>query len=152
MEDQTHLYVYMDHLVMSRLMCLRITGMTMSGELKCGKWPVVGIISITDGPPRCWCIYSDTSAGTMSMALCTMWQGTFTIGKTCLTSHWNFSWVKLKAISGLMLNRVREISWTSVESMSPPTTIGAKPERHALKLERIPSSIWSRSASSNPPW
>ncbi len=75
----------------------------------------------------------------------------FTCGKMQRMSIWKMVLATLKAMSGRMLNKVRENSWTAVESMSAPTARGAKPDTHALKLDCIASKSWFRSSCSNPP-
>lgn len=117
----------------SYFMCLRRTGITMSGELSCGRWPFEGMTSTMDVPPRCLCQYSDTTTGTArSWVLWRMWQGTVMSPRTERRSLENMVCNTLRAMSGRMLNRVRLNSWTATDSMSPPTHNGANPDAHAL--------------------
>ncbi|WVZ24463.1 hypothetical protein V8G54_003007 [Vigna mungo] len=118
---------------MSRRMCFSSTGITISGELSCGKWPSVDITSTTESPPTFWWRYSATTMGTAkSFLLWMMWHGTVTRLRISRMSLWKMVCNTLSAMSGRILNKVRLNSCTATDSMSPPTAIGANPEHHAL--------------------
>ncbi len=102
----------------------------------------------------CWCAFKQLyclDANDDSCVVFVFGLESFTCGKMQRMSIWKMVLATLKAMSGRMLNKVRENSWTAVESMSAPTARGAKPDTHALKLDCIASKSWFRSSCSNPP-
>jgi hypothetical protein len=56
--------------------------------------------------------------------LCGNWQGKVMKPRMCLVSPKNIVWAKYKAMSGLMLNKVRQNAWTAREFMHRPQLAG----------------------------
>lgn len=109
----------------------RMTGPTIAGALKCGKWPSIFKSSTVFRPPRCLCKYSATETGTeTSFEVWIITHGTLTRPSIPLRSVSNTVFETNSDMSGLMLNKVRLNSLTAAGT-SAPTASGAYPYAHA---------------------